>query len=292
MLQLTGRANYRAAGLALGLDLEGDPNLIEEPAVALSTALWVWGQHPNNTFADRNYGRAISNAINRGNPYSGQAPNGAPEREQLFRRAWAVFGGGQSLPKDEILWLGAYSSKVQRIQGQLKQLGYQVGAEDGAFGPTMARAVAGFKLEQKRLFGVELEPEEGIGELTEAALDAAPMAHISVDRMNATVSDLMAAGSTEMASGHNMQNVGRALTTAGLFGAAHQSGVLDQASSLLSSVHALQVTAVPVLQSAGWVMQNAWWLGLVVGGVYCWRSGFAVKLARLAAHRLGFNLAR
>lgn len=40
VVQLTGRANYRAAGAALGLDLEGNPDLVLEPDTAAQVAAW------------------------------------------------------------------------------------------------------------------------------------------------------------------------------------------------------------------------------------------------------------
>ena len=38
--QLTGRANYRKAGLALGLDLEGQPELALDPVVSANLTAW------------------------------------------------------------------------------------------------------------------------------------------------------------------------------------------------------------------------------------------------------------
>ncbi len=41
-IQLTGRSNYRAAGEAIGVDLEGNPQLIEQPAIGFRVACWFW----------------------------------------------------------------------------------------------------------------------------------------------------------------------------------------------------------------------------------------------------------
>ena len=54
-LQLTGRAAYHDAGSALGVDLEGMPELIEDAAISLNAALYYWTKHDINRFADRNY---------------------------------------------------------------------------------------------------------------------------------------------------------------------------------------------------------------------------------------------
>ncbi|HEX5744825.1 MAG TPA: glycoside hydrolase family 19 protein [Archangium sp.] len=41
-IQLTGRANYRAAGTKLKLDLEGNPAQVATPAVGFLVAAWYW----------------------------------------------------------------------------------------------------------------------------------------------------------------------------------------------------------------------------------------------------------
>ncbi|MBX9587916.1 MAG: peptidoglycan-binding protein [Hyphomonadaceae bacterium] len=290
--QLTGRGAFRDCGNAIGVDLEGAPELIEDPAISLRAALWVWGKDNLNQFADHNYGRTIGNAINRGNPFSKHDPIGFRDREQWFRRAWAVFGGGQPLPDEAELYLGAYGGVVRRIQGQLRDLGYGTGNQDGVYGPIMARAVAGFKADHSRALGVELDSRDVIGPLTMAAIDTAQPIALSPERKSMTMQGLAALGSTEMAAGGHMQAVGRGLTLAGGAGALHQTGALEGATGLLQQITLLQTTAAPAVKAIGWGLQNAWWVLLLAGGVYCWRSGYGVKLARLAAHQLGMNLWR
>lgn len=54
-IQLTGRDNYRKAGNALGLPLEQQPELAEDPAVAARIAVWFWKERVRPTvdnFAD------------------------------------------------------------------------------------------------------------------------------------------------------------------------------------------------------------------------------------------------
>jgi putative chitinase len=51
-IQLTGRRNYRDAGLALGLDLESHPEQAAEPAIGFRTAAWYWSTHGLNALAD------------------------------------------------------------------------------------------------------------------------------------------------------------------------------------------------------------------------------------------------
>lgn len=51
-LQITGRANYAAAGDALHLDLIGHPEILEEPDMCALSAAWWWQSHGLNERAD------------------------------------------------------------------------------------------------------------------------------------------------------------------------------------------------------------------------------------------------
>jgi predicted chitinase len=65
-IQLTGRANYRAAGIALGLDLEDSPERAKDPYVALRIAGWYWFEHGCNRLADAGDFVSITRRINGG----------------------------------------------------------------------------------------------------------------------------------------------------------------------------------------------------------------------------------
>lgn len=52
-IQLTGRANYRAAGAGLGLPLESQPDSVAEPNTGALTAGWFWWKNDLNRLADR-----------------------------------------------------------------------------------------------------------------------------------------------------------------------------------------------------------------------------------------------
>jgi len=51
LIQLTGRANYKACGEALGVDLEADPDLVSTPQFAALSAGWFWSTHELNNIA-------------------------------------------------------------------------------------------------------------------------------------------------------------------------------------------------------------------------------------------------
>ncbi len=84
-IQLTGRSNYRAAGAALGLDLEGNPTRAADVDVGFRTAAWYWTAHQLNALADAGSFDAITEAINGGQ-------NGADSRRAYWATAKAALG--------------------------------------------------------------------------------------------------------------------------------------------------------------------------------------------------------
>jgi predicted chitinase len=52
-IQVTGRAQFRAAGKALGLDLENSPEQAFSPEVGFRLAAWFWGTKSLNAVADQ-----------------------------------------------------------------------------------------------------------------------------------------------------------------------------------------------------------------------------------------------
>jgi predicted chitinase/LysM repeat protein len=84
-IQLTGRANYRAAGKALGIDLEKNPKRAADIDVGFRTAAWFWNSRGLNKYADAGNFREVTRRINGGY-------NGLADREQFYRRALNVLG--------------------------------------------------------------------------------------------------------------------------------------------------------------------------------------------------------
>lgn len=90
-IQLTGRANYRAAGKALGIDLESDPDRAKDPDVAFRIAGWYWMSRNLNRWADAGDFLKVTRLINGG-------VNGLASREKYLRRAREALAAPVVLP--------------------------------------------------------------------------------------------------------------------------------------------------------------------------------------------------
>jgi putative chitinase len=85
LIQVTGRANYEACGVALGLPLIASPELLEEPESATRSAAWFWRTHGCNELADVDHFFAITRTVNGGF-------NGGDSRLSYWLRARAQLG--------------------------------------------------------------------------------------------------------------------------------------------------------------------------------------------------------
>ena len=90
LIQITGRKNYAACGMALGLDLTAHPELLESPSHAAASAAWFWLQNNLNRYADRGDFLGLSIAINGKNKNG--LPNGWQDRQDLWDRAKKALG--------------------------------------------------------------------------------------------------------------------------------------------------------------------------------------------------------
>lgn len=82
-IQLTGRANYRAAGKALGIDLEGMPERARDADVGFRIAAWYWQSRNLNYWADAGDFVKVTKLVNGG-------LTGLAHREKYLRRAREV----------------------------------------------------------------------------------------------------------------------------------------------------------------------------------------------------------
>jgi putative chitinase len=85
IFQLTGRANYLAAGVSLGVDYKTSPEVVALPPDAAMTAGWYWATTRLNELADSSQIDEITQRIN------GPAMLGAVERRSNFDEALRAF---------------------------------------------------------------------------------------------------------------------------------------------------------------------------------------------------------
>jgi putative chitinase len=87
LIQITGRANYKRAADALGLDLLNQPELLEQPGNAALSAAWFWNVRGLNAYADTGDFNTITRRINGGT-------NGLQDRLALWALCKSAFGEG------------------------------------------------------------------------------------------------------------------------------------------------------------------------------------------------------
>lgn len=85
LIQITGRANYRSCGAALGVDLEANPPLLQGDALAARSAGWYWQSKGLNALADAGDFAALTRRINGG-------LNGLDDRKERWNRARRALG--------------------------------------------------------------------------------------------------------------------------------------------------------------------------------------------------------
>lgn len=76
-IQITGRANYTELSKDLKIDFLNNPELLEQEANAILSALWFWKKKKLNVFADEDNISTITKRINGGF-------NGINERKKLL----------------------------------------------------------------------------------------------------------------------------------------------------------------------------------------------------------------
>ncbi len=87
IFQCTGRDNYSRYGKRLGIDLLKEPALAERPDISVRIAVMYWNDKGLNAYADKGDTKAISRAINRGNPKSTKPANHEADRIKIAKLA-------------------------------------------------------------------------------------------------------------------------------------------------------------------------------------------------------------
>lgn len=84
LIQITGRANYKAYADYCGYDVVAKPELLERPLGAVKSSMWFWQTHGLNEIADTDDVRKVTKRINGGY-------NGLAARQRYLQRAKQVF---------------------------------------------------------------------------------------------------------------------------------------------------------------------------------------------------------
>lgn len=145
LLQLTGRANYREYGAAIGEDLEGNPELAAEPVMSLVIACEYWKKRRINPKCDRDDLIAVTRAVNGGT-------NGLADRRKYLGRAKtalqriiALDPNLETPPESRpILRRGSRGDAVVDLQELLREKGCPL-TIDGDFGPATDTVVRQFQ---------------------------------------------------------------------------------------------------------------------------------------------------
>lgn len=163
-VQLTGRSNYEAAGRDLNLDLTGNPDLAANREVAAKIAVHYWQTRVVPNGHQQNVEEATRD-INGGQKHLPERRAAADRWERaLTPEVMAQLARGEvNLPErsgrsrdpmaDGVLKLNERGDAVERMQEQLKQLGYRDGRgnelnPDGHFGARTDEALRQFQRDQ------------------------------------------------------------------------------------------------------------------------------------------------
>jgi predicted chitinase len=244
-IQLTGRANYRAAGEALGIDLENNPQRAADPDVGFRTAAWFWNSRKLNSYADSGDFDAITKRINGGF-------NGKLDRDARYAEARQVLGNtgmsvpGTMAPQQQTegvgpISMGAQGQQVTDLQNRLKALGFDPGAADGAFGPGTEAQVRAFQQSQGLTADGVVGPQT-LGRLNEMAAPPVPalkptltpapaVTPAPAPQSEAPVLGMSASGQDVSALQELLNRNGANLTVDGEFGPATESAVIAYQST-------------------------------------------------------------
>jgi putative chitinase len=166
LIQLTGRANYKKIGAALGLALEDNPELAGDPVISLRIACEYWKSRKINTQADKDDLIAVTKLVNGGT-------NGLEDRRTYLRKAKVAIAEMQAMiishaqgGTSPVLRRGLHDDAVGELQTLLNAKGYPL-TIDNDFGPATEFAVKQF---QK---SCHLQVDGIVGAATWAALRAA-----------------------------------------------------------------------------------------------------------------------
>lgn len=169
LIDLTGGANYKEIGAAIGVDLYNHPERAAEPDIAVKTACEFWIDHGLNTYADRDDLLTITQRVNGGiNGIADRRTFTANAKAALARMQALLIHGKQTTMGETraVLHRGTTGAQVSTLQRMLSGLGHKI-TIDGDYGAATEYVVRQFQdMEQ-------LTPDGIVGAVTWQALDDA-----------------------------------------------------------------------------------------------------------------------
>jgi putative chitinase len=144
LLQLTGRANYREFGQALGVDLEGNPTLAAQPALSLRIACEYWKRRNINDLCDRNDFVGVTRRINGGTNGLADRLSYLAKAQEALARIEGIQVGAANPDERPVLRRGSLGDPVGRLQTLLHKLQFDL-VIDEDFGPATELAVKTFQ---------------------------------------------------------------------------------------------------------------------------------------------------
>lgn len=135
-IQLTGRANYRRVGQALGLSLEENPLIALVPENALAISCEFWKEHNLNKWADNDDIIQVTQIVNGGQNgiESRKTYLAAAKREVIRAEVTLISPGVIAMAPHIVLHRGMIGAEVGDLQDILRRGGYKI-ATDQNFGP-------------------------------------------------------------------------------------------------------------------------------------------------------------
>lgn len=265
LIQITGRANYREFGDAIGLDIENHPEKAAEPLNSVRIACAYWTDRNINASCDRDDVIAVTKKINGGT-------TGLAARKTALARAKKLFVGDvPAMP------LGLMAAPVtakppkallMTYQQRLKDLGFYGLKVDGLWGDGTSGAIAAFK-HANGLGGEATFDPEMVALLMS---DEAQAKTVSEERANATADDIRAESPI-------VRKAERGETAAVVQAAVPAAGGLAWYAS--QAVEYLK----PVREFLEDVPVGVWVGGVVALAAYLWWQSRQIKEARVAMHR-------
>lgn len=131
-IQLTGKANYEAAGKALGIDLVGSPDLAADPATAAAIATWFWKSHGISGPASKGDVAGTTKIINGGE--NGLSDRQAKYTGYLAKLQQAPTGGTAEANPLKTAMLGGWMGDSPTLVGERQP---EVLSPDGQIHPSV-----------------------------------------------------------------------------------------------------------------------------------------------------------